>query len=152
MEGSMLIRESGRGRWHAPSTTAYTDEAELQSLIAETPAVLPGVGDGPAAVAREVAVGSAGFVDVLVVEATGAITLVECKLRANPEIRRQVVGQALAYAAALWQLSYEELDDAVGRAAGGPLAGRLGGAVSEWDEERFRQAVTQNLADGRCGS
>ena len=54
----MLIRQQGKGAWHAPSTTVYTDEAELQALIAETPALLPGVGDGPAAVAREVALGS----------------------------------------------------------------------------------------------
>src|SRR4051794_12796885 len=103
----MLIRQHGQGDWHEPRTTVYTDEAELQALIAETPGLLPGVGDGPAAVATEVALADTGYADVLVVEANGAITIVECKLRANPEIRRQVVGQALAYAAALWQSTYE---------------------------------------------
>ena len=80
---------------------------------------------------------------MLVIEAAGEITLVECKLRANPEIRRQVVGQALAYAAALW-----DLDRAFGRQTGRPLAAALGDKVTDWDEERFRQAVARNLADG----
>jgi hypothetical protein len=44
------------------------------------------------------------------VDADGVITIVECKLRANPEIRRSVVGQLLAYAAGLWHLSYDDFD------------------------------------------
>jgi hypothetical protein len=85
---------------------------------------------------------------VLVVEANGDITLVECKLRANPEIRRQVVGQALAYAASVWQMSYEELDEAFARRAARPRAAARGEGVTDWDEERFRQAVASNLEEG----
>lgn len=143
----MLIRQHG-GQWHSPSTTAYTNEAELQALIAETPTLLPGIDSARAAAAREVAVGAAGSVDVLVVEADGQITIVECKLRANPEIRRQVVGQSLAYAAALWQATYEDLDQAFERRSGVPLAAALGEETDGWDEEQFRQTVTRNLADG----
>lgn len=109
----MLIRHGGMGGWHAPSTTAYMNEDELQGLVADTPTLLPGVGNGPMAVAPEVPLGSAGRVDILIVEASGELTVVECKLRANPEIRRQVVGQALAYSTALWQSTYGELDEAL---------------------------------------
>lgn len=65
-----------------------------------------------------------------------------------PEIRRQVVGQALAYAASVWQMSYEEFDEAFARRAGMPVAAALGEGVTDWDEERFRQAVTGNLQEG----
>jgi hypothetical protein len=144
----VLIRRQGEGAWREPAATAYTDEAELQRLIEESPTVLPGVNALPAAVATEVNLGSAGFVDVVVVEANGQITLVECKLRANPEIRRAVVGQALAYAASVWQMSYEDFDEAFARRARRPLAAALGDGVTDWDEERFRQAVATNLQDG----
>ncbi len=136
------------GGWHAPKTTAYTNEDELQRLVAETPTLLPGVGDGPIAVAREVPLGSAGYVDILIVEASGEITLVECKLRANPEIRRQVVGQALAYAAAVWQSDYGELDDAFVSRAGRPLASLVAEGETDWDEEEFRETVARNLSEG----
>jgi hypothetical protein len=136
------------GGWHAPKTTAYTNEDELQNLVADTPTLLPGVGDGPIAVAREVPLGSAGYVDILIVEGSGEITLVECKLRANPEIRRQVVGQALAYAAALWQSTYDELDDAFASRASRPLASLLGEGETDWDQESFRETVARNLSEG----
>lgn len=37
--------------------------------------------------------------------ASGQMTLVECKLAANPEICRNVIGPVFAYAAGLWRLS-----------------------------------------------
>jgi hypothetical protein len=40
--------------------------------------------------------------DVVAVSADARIWIVECKLHSNPEIRRHVVGQILAYAAGLW--------------------------------------------------
>ena len=43
-----------------------------------------------------------GKADVVIVDASGDITVVECKLAANPEIRRRVVGQLLAYSSAIW--------------------------------------------------
>ena len=49
-------------------------------------------------------------VDLVAVGAAGQITVVECKLAANPEIRSSVIGQVFAYAAGLWSLSYDEFD------------------------------------------
>jgi hypothetical protein len=144
----MLIRGQGEGAWHEPQTTAYADESELEKLIEESPTLLPGVLAAGAAVATQVNLGNSGFADVIVVEASGEITLVECKLKANPEIRRQVVGQALAYAASLWQMTYEQFDEAFARRTGRPLAATLGVTATEWDEEGFRQAVAANLEEG----
>ncbi len=49
----------------------------------------------------ELGIPDTGSVDIALVEPAGLITLVECKLRANPEIRRAVLGQIMAYAANL---------------------------------------------------
>src|SRR4051794_35475938 len=102
----MLIRPLGSGTWRSPDVTRYPDEDAIQALLAQSPELVPGIGSTRLAVAREVSL-SAGYVDLVVVAPDGAITLVECKLKANPEIRRHVIGQILAYAATLWELSYE---------------------------------------------
>jgi integrase len=70
--GALLIRSPDSSTWHAPETTAYTNEAELQSLIADSPSLLPGVGHDSAAVAREVTVPGVGAADLIVVDREGA--------------------------------------------------------------------------------
>lgn len=138
----ILMRHGSSGPWREPSTTAYGNEAELQHLIAESPQLLPGVGELAIAV-RELAVAAAGFADVVVVEADGEITLCECKLASNADIRRSVIGQILAYAAALSTFSFDDLDAAF-TARGGSLLT----AVEAGDESAFRDAVESNLAAG----
>ena len=102
------------------------------------------------AVVSELSVPEAGYVDVVGVDADGAITLVECKLRANPDVRRHVVGQVFAYAAGLWGLDYDAFDGAFASRAGMPLARRMAELAPEgWDEKAFRTSVAANLAAGR---
>jgi hypothetical protein len=48
LTSAVLIRREG-GSWDTPHTTAYTNEAELRDLLAETPSLLPGIDEGPAA-------------------------------------------------------------------------------------------------------
>jgi hypothetical protein len=146
----MLIRKAGSGHaWHAPQVMAYTDEQMLQALLQRSPHLLPGSAGTPMAVASELEVAGPGYVDLVGVDASGGITLVECKLRANPDIRRQVVGQVLAYAAALAGLPYEAFDRAFAARAGAPLAQRVQELGPEaWDEEAFRAAVAATLAAG----
>jgi hypothetical protein len=111
----MLIRrDGGDGSWHTPHTTAYTNEAELRDLLAETPSLLPGVDEGAVA-GEEMPISCARSADVVIVDATGEIPVVECQLRGNPKIRRQVVGQLLAYASAIWRMSFADFDDALTR-------------------------------------
>lgn len=38
------------------------------------------------------------------------MTLVECKLASNPEVRREIIGQVLDYASKFWHLSIEEFE------------------------------------------
>lgn len=145
----MLIRRRGE-EWRSPEVTEYTDEKALQALIAESPELL-GSG-GRAAVVRELTVPQVGSLDLAAVGASGKITLVECKLAANPEIRRHVIGQVFAYAAGLWSLSFDEFDRLFAIRAGVPLAKAVeqaAGVDADWDEEAFRQAVAANLETGR---
>jgi hypothetical protein len=85
---------------------------------------------------------------LLAADLTGP-TLVECKLRANREIRREVVGQILAYAGGLARLSYEEFAAGFRKRAGQPLDSAVAQATGEEvDGDQLREAVSQRLASG----
>jgi len=62
---------------------------------------------------RELTLPSAGSLDNLFITREGQLVLVEAKLWRNPEARRKVVAQALDYAAAVFRMSYGELESAV---------------------------------------
>ena len=86
------------------------------------PDILPieeiGVAWGPlVSLGREVGT-PVGPIENFFVSPSGELTIVEAKLWRNPEARREVVGQIINYAAALSRMSYDDLNDAVRRAAG----------------------------------
>lgn len=149
---SLLIRKPGENDWHEPEISAYENESRLQELIAKSPTLLPVDFQEPVVASTEVQIPDTGPVDVLAVDAAGSITLVECKLQANPEIRRHVVGQLFAYAAGLWKLPYDQLDNAFSAGAGVGLAPLMASSATaasiEWAEEEFRRRVEQNLQAG----
>jgi hypothetical protein len=132
-------------------------EADLQELLDRCPDLLPieeiGAAWGPlVSLGREVAT-AAGPVDNLYVSPTGEITVVEAKLWRNPEARRKVVGQVLDYAAALREMSYEELDDRVREGVSKRSIWDIVQA-SEWapppqTEADFVDRVRVNLRTGR---
>lgn len=134
------------------SNVVFFDEEELRDRIAEEPSRVTGK-DARAAAAREVSVPPmVGFADVVIVEADGAITIVECKLYDNPESHGAVIGQALSYAAGLCGLDYESFKD---RFENGKL-GRGSASLTEpfqglegWSESAFSKDVACNLAAGR---
>lgn len=143
--GRVLIRGPSAPDWHQPETTAYENEAELRDMIARSPSLLPGV-DGLVAVATELAVPAVGKADVVAVDPSGEITIVECKLAKNAEIRRWVIGQVFSYAAGLWQLEFEDLEQSF-EVRGVDLTASAAGEP-DWDETAFRDAITDNLANG----
>ena len=97
----MLLRVDG-GPWRQPSGSGYSSEAALQTILADHPALVPGV-SADAIVCREFQSG-VGPADLVTVDPEGTLTLVECKLAANPQVRREVIGQVLDYASRLWQM------------------------------------------------
>lgn len=108
----MLIRRVGDKTWREPDGASYASEKDLENLVKESPEVIPGVPHGPAAVATQVHVPETGPADVVVIDTEGGITVIECKLRENPEVRRWVIGQLFSYASGIALMTVEEqLDD-----------------------------------------
>jgi hypothetical protein len=142
----LLIRRPG-SPWREPETTSYANEKELQDLVKASATLLPDT--APSAVVDEFWIPEAGSVDLLVVDRSGALTLVECKLRANPEIRREVVGQILAYAGGLSHMSYDEFAAGFRSRAGQALDTAVAQATGEEvDADQLREAITQRLGAG----
>ena len=113
----MAIWRNDGDRWELATPAAFSLEKTLHDLVEGAPHVLPLAGDPRIVVlGREVLCGS-GSADLLAVESTGRLVILEVKLASNSEARRAVVAQVLAYAAALRGLTPDELDSV--------LAGRL---------------------------
>lgn len=153
MKPALLVRLRGEEKWRLPPVTQYEDEAALQLILRRSPELVPGSEERrPTVVVDEFPV-SFGWADLVGVSATGWITVVECKLRANPDIRRTIVGQVLAYGAAMWQLTYSEFDRGWQTRAGLPLADHVARELADvdpgWDAAAFAEAVAANLEAGR---
>ena len=85
----LLIRRNGE-HWRSPCVRAYNDERILKLLLRDSPQLLPGYAEG-AVVVDELTVPLIGSVDLAMIDPGGNITLIECKLSSNPEIRRSVI-------------------------------------------------------------
>lgn len=141
-----LIRRSGE-TWHEPAISEYANEEELQGILKTSPTLLPS--DRPMALVDEFSIPSIGSADLVGIDDSAAITVVECKLKANPQIRREVVGQALAYAGGLWQMPYEQFSDTFAKRAGKPLTVAVMEATgASMEEDSFRDALTTRLSSG----
>jgi len=148
------VMELKDGRWQVKSLAAFDNERHLQDILLDDPGLVPGCAG--AAGVDELWIPGVGAIDVVLVDDAGVITLVECKLKANPEIRRAVIGQVFAYASGL---SGTALSDFESRWAGRSsvragtsrtlVADVEGAAGSTLDVEVFEEALTQNLGQGR---
>lgn len=109
---SSIWHHSGE-TWDLLSPAGFEDEASLHALIAQSPHVLP-LSGAP----RLVVVGShvqlgANEADVIAVEPSGRLVLIEVKLAKNADARRAVVSQILSYAAFVRGLTAEQLESAI---------------------------------------
>ncbi len=133
-------------------------EVWLQTLIHENPSCLPIDQIEPGLskaipICMELALPS-GFLDNLFVTPDGEIIIVEVKLWRNPEMRRQVVAQALDYAASLFKMSYQEFENAILKSdfSGRDVPNSLYEMVDDPDtleEAQFIDAIVNNLQRGR---
>lgn len=105
---TILIR-SGDSNWHEPAVSGYANEAQLRDLLAGHPSLIPGVTNN-AMVCKEFST-EAGPADVVAVDLENGLTIVECKMASNPQVRREIVGQVLDYASSFWKMSVEEFDN-----------------------------------------
>jgi len=146
----ILIRNTGSEEWKGIEPIRAA-EIELQRLLIKSPEILP-VED--LNVTFIVAVSEfglgAGFADILAFGADGDIAIIECKRADNPEVKRKVIGQIFEYAGYLWRMTYEEVDERIRQTQNKSLAEMVKEKVnSEWNEENFRTAVGNSLANGK---
>lgn len=146
----ILISKNAGDKW--PFTERW-----LQEKIHHHPECLPihdiepGLGTFRA-IAMEVPTPS-GYIDNLLMSSNGDIALVEVKLFHNPEARRQVIAQALDYAAALFGMDYADFERAALK--GSQLRAPKASLHDQFDdatrleEKDFIEAVSTNLRRGR---
>lgn len=137
---------------------ANFSEQWLQELLDEYPEILPVAEIEPAfeqfvSAGREIACGH-GFIDNPFVTGGGDLVLVETKLHANSQARREVVAQTLDYVAALSSMNFAEFEQAVCAAqhrGAKPqnLHELVRGLPEALDECLFFDAVSANLRRGR---
>ena len=95
-----IWQNDGSG-WQLVAPTGFPDEAALHALVEETPQILPLAGNPPlVVVGTEVLLGN-GYADLLAIEPSGRLAIIEVKLARNAEARQAVVAQVLTYAAHL---------------------------------------------------
>ena len=123
MSGNVLVRRVGES-WSSPSRRGFALEVELEELLHDYPEVLPGVTAAAIAV-TQFSVPSGGSVDLVVLEPDATVTVVECKLARNAEVRRAVVGQILSYASSLTQLDVDGFLDEFDRCLSGAVIAEL---------------------------
>jgi hypothetical protein len=159
-EPAKVLRRADLGAKADPSRY---DEDWLQRLLHGHPEIFPiervepGFGD-LTSLCRELPLnlgGRWGALDNLFATRNGGLVLVEAKLWRNPEARRSAVAQAMEYAAAVFRMSYSELQSAVlkARGASNVAAASLYEIVagsSDAGEADFIDAVSLNLTRGRA--
>lgn len=150
-----IWRNDGAG-WRLLAPSGFPDENALHGLVADAPQILPLAGTPRlTVVGREVLLGG-NYADLLAVEPSGRLVVIEIKLARNAEARRAVVAQILTYAAFLRGLDPPTLE----REILGSHLGTLGyegltAAVAADDQERsfdvaaFSEGLAASLAEGR---
>jgi hypothetical protein len=143
------------------AASGHYDETWLQALLHCHPEIFP-IGQIESEfgdlipLCRELPLASVGLLDNLFVTRDGQLVLVEAKLWRNPEARRKVVAQALDYAAAVFRMSYGELECAVLKAGqvnkepAESLVKIAAGDSEGFDEAEFVDAMQRNLERGRA--
>ncbi len=145
------------GTWRLLPKSGFPDEATLHTLVEQAPQLMPLAGSPRlAVVGREVRLGS-GSADLVAVEPSGRMVVIEVKLAANSEARRAVVAQVLAYAANLQGLTPSQLEsDVLGshlqaRGYDSLFAASLAASQdqpSDSARQRFERKLAESLAGG----
>ena len=140
---AILVRDGSEG-WREPESMGYPSEAALQEILYAHPTLIPGVSDD--AIACREFNSSVGPADIVVLDSEGNLTIVECKLAANPQVRREIIGQLLDYASRLWKMSTEEFESLwmkAEKSTQSPLS------LLDDTEGRIRSALQSNLNAGK---
>jgi hypothetical protein len=143
----VIMVKNAEGAWVAAQLTSYSDEAALQRTLLDDPSLIPGCAG--AACVKELSVPGVGSVDLVCVDSEGEITLVECKLQKNSQVKREIVGQIVSYASGLQGTAFESFAAAFAARAGTSLlASVVTAAAADVDELWFKSVVQDRLSTG----
>lgn len=94
----------------------YPVEDDLEQMIIRNPhMVTGGARSDVEVVGSQIHLNGGSLrIDVLLLERTGDLTVVEAKLARNGESRREIFAQAMDYASALAEFRFDDLDNAIG--------------------------------------
>ena len=107
------IWQNDGSAWRLLSPAGFPDEAALHGLVEQAPHILPLAGVPQlVVVGREVFLG-ANRADLIAVEATGRLAIIEIKMAWNPEARSAVVTQILTYTAFLRGMDLATLEQVI---------------------------------------
>jgi hypothetical protein len=139
------------------SEVVFESESRLHRLIAAHPDVLPTeeLGLGPlVAVANELDLGG-GPLDLLAVDGSGRLAIIEFKRGSENSDVRRVIAQVLDYGSTLWRLRYDDLEARCRRCEPGftdglaeHVAKRLAELGQPFDIDGFRRGVETSLETG----
>jgi hypothetical protein len=142
----ILIRTNQREKWEHLKHTEYSGEAHLQDILYHDPDVIPVEdifsGTEPAPIRlmlKEVELSGSGYVNL--------IYIIETKLAKNPEVKREVIGQVLEYAAFLQDKEVDWLEEITEKQTQFTLAHHFE-KERDWDRESFMQNLQDNLKNG----
>ena len=137
--------------WRLSAPIGFPDEQTLHDLVEEAPQILPLAGNPRLVVVGKVVSLGNGYADIVAVEPSGRLAVVEFKLSSNAEARRAVVAQILTYAAYLKGLSPETVErDVLGRHLRDRGYESLQGAVAPNDQEGFFDPTTFSEGLAEC--
>ncbi len=150
-----IWKNDGDG-WSLLSPAGFPDEAALHRLIGDEPQLLPLAGSPQLTVlGSEVLLGN-GYADLIAIEPSGRVVVIEVKLARNSEARRAVVAQVLTYAAFLRGMDPDRFEKEILQQhlqKSGHVS--LADAVAEdiqgaaFDRAVFDSGLKASLADGR---
>lgn len=96
---------------------SFDKEITLQEIVKKHPEIIPleeidEEFDPLLIIGREFYLEKAGSIDLLAIDTTGLLTIIEFKLDKNSKMR-EVVAQTIEYGANVWEMSYDVLDNKV---------------------------------------
>lgn len=126
----------------------------MQDILYHDPDVIP-IGDifpdaEPAPIGlmlKEVGLSGSGSIDLIGIDRNGNIYVIETKLARNPEVKREVIGQVLEYAAFLQDKEVDWLEKITLEKTQFTLVQHFENE-RDWDRESFMQNLQDNLKNG----
>jgi len=152
----VLVRKQKEKGWISLASEGYSGEAHLQEILFRDPDIVP-VEDISSdtelspikLMLKEVGLPGSGATDLVGIDKNGNIYIIETKLARNPEVRRQVIGQILEYAAFLHEKGLDWLDDVVKKQKKVSISEYFDKLNDpDWDKESFEQNLRDNLNSG----